>query len=203
MSDNLAIILKLQAFARRIRDRKKVVTLLESKYEKIYDPNRKKYFYYNSLTDTSSWKKPKLLGRSDITKISSLYTEEEAAGMIQRQFRRMKALHLVRMMYKKNVTAIKDEGSGQTYYYNKVTDQTFWELPDFMGGKLKYNYKVNIPSTRKAETGVGSSDEDGSENDSSDSESDSDEEDSSDESAVSENSEELRQKRRMQRKYPR
>jgi hypothetical protein len=200
--DNIEIIVKLQAFARRIRDRKKFVKLLETRYEKIYDPNRKKCFYYDVLNDTSSWKKPKLLGQSDIPKVSSLFSPEESAGMIQRQFRRMLALHRCRMLYKKRVSAVKDQSNGQTYYYNKVTDQTFWTLPEFMGGKLKYNYKVDL--SKKKETGSDDETESGSGGEDGESESDSsDEEDSSDESEQSETSEELREKRRLQRKYPR
>lgn len=201
--DNVTIIVKLQAFARRIRDRKKVVSLLETRYEKIYDPNRKKCFYYDILNDTSSWKKPKLLGQSDISKVNSLYSAEESAGMIQRQFRRMVALRRCRMLYKKRVTAVKDKSNGQTYYYNKVTEQTFWTLPEFMGGKLKYNY--NVTSDKKGdkrsddESASKSGDENRSESDSGEE----DEEDSSDESKQSETSEELRERRRLQRKYPR
>jgi hypothetical protein len=47
----------IQSLARQYFVRTKILQLLNERYEKIYDPKRKKYFYYDTHADTSSWEK--------------------------------------------------------------------------------------------------------------------------------------------------
>lgn len=47
----------IQSLARRYFVRTKILQLLNERYEKIYDPKRKKYFYYDVHADISSWEK--------------------------------------------------------------------------------------------------------------------------------------------------
>ena len=47
----------IQSLARRYIVRKTILQTLNERYEKIYDPKRKKCFYYDTRFDTSSWEK--------------------------------------------------------------------------------------------------------------------------------------------------
>jgi hypothetical protein len=139
---SLKQIIKLQSFLRRFKARKQCLLLLETRYEKIYDPKRKRHFYYDIIRDISSWKKPKLLKENDLQKISSLYTTDEALLMIQRQFRRVYALRRVRMLFQKRIKIKTDRRKKTTTFYNRATKVTFSKLPNFMKGKLNYDYEV-------------------------------------------------------------
>ncbi len=35
--------------------------MLDQVWEKVYDPDKEGYYYYNRKTDTATWDKPKLL----------------------------------------------------------------------------------------------------------------------------------------------
>ena len=40
---------------------RKIQAMLDDVWEKVYDPNKEGYYYYNRKTDTATWEKPKLL----------------------------------------------------------------------------------------------------------------------------------------------
>lgn len=212
LEDQAYYIIKMQSLLRKYRARKICLAKVESIYEKIYDPKRKRYFYYHRLKDMSSWRKPKILGKNDISKISPLYSREQSVGMIQRQFRRMKALHRVRMKFQKRVKATKDPKLKKIYYFNKITKQTFWELPEFMAGKINYDYDIdsgdeNEKKKKKKKTDSESDEDDirPPENNSEDENNGivSGSEDSEGSGSESDTSEVKREKRQARRKYPR
>lgn len=68
---------KIQSIARMIIIRSRILKQLNERYEKIYDPRRERYYYYDKVLDKSSWGKPLLLLKSDIIKISPTYVEGE------------------------------------------------------------------------------------------------------------------------------
>lgn len=139
---------RIQATIRRFLTRCRVLRLLRQRFEKILDmyftsplflllnlrrsSKRRRYFYYDTFTDSSSWLKPSLLRHHDIEKISSPYDETTAATMIQRQFRRILALVRVRGLYWSTVYSGVDETSGYEYFYSSVTGASMWMLPSFM-----------------------------------------------------------------------
>ncbi len=67
--------IKIQSLVRMLIVRSKLLKQINARYEKIYDPNRERYYYYDRLLDQSSWGKPPLLLNSDIAQISPLYVE--------------------------------------------------------------------------------------------------------------------------------
>lgn len=136
---NIQLIIRMQAMIRKFRARIRLPVLLEAKYEKIYDPKQKKYFYYNKETDTSSWKKPKILRNNDMKKISSLYNEEQAVVILQCWYRTYVAKKRVRKLYKQVVKVVKD-AVGTGMYQNPRSKQNMWELPYFMGGEMDHDY---------------------------------------------------------------
>ena len=179
----------IQRHARRYNQRVKILELYNSMYEKILDPKRRCYYYYNIEKDRSSWTKPRLLHDGDIWKISPSYTIDEAATMIQRQARRRKDLKRIRRLYKMFVKEMLDT-TGTNYYFNPLTSRTMWELPLFMGGKLNHVYHDN--TLKKSEL-----------NDEEKEDEEEEDEESSDESNLSEDSELVRQRRREARIFPR
>lgn len=72
--------IKIQSIARMILVRSRLLRQLNERYEKIYDSKRERYYYYDSQKDKSSWQKPLLLLKSDITKISPPYVPEGEEG---------------------------------------------------------------------------------------------------------------------------
>jgi hypothetical protein len=85
----------LQKYIRRFVQRCHIHRIICSKFEKIYDPKRKRFYYYNIDADTSSWKKPPMLLYSDIFDVSPSYTPDHAAIIIQRSLWRRAALRRV------------------------------------------------------------------------------------------------------------
>jgi hypothetical protein len=69
--------IKIQSIARMIIVRSRVLKQLNERYEKIYDPRRERYYYYDKVSDKSSWGKPVLLLKSDIKVISPTYAFED------------------------------------------------------------------------------------------------------------------------------
>jgi len=178
--------LTLQSIVRRFLVRNRIYKALIARYEKIYDPLRKAYFYYDTQNDTSTWRKPKLFLGSDIEKISPTYTKDAAAVMIQRQLWRVSSLKRVRQLYSDIVTTIKDDSTGSIYYYNPKSGFTSWDLPTFMGGKLlkpgEKQQQSDIPDVERIQ--IVDNDEYSTDSNSEDSE--------------------IRiEKRRLERKYPR
>ncbi len=178
--------LRVQTATRMLLARRRIVRLIQSRFEKILDPRRKEYYYYDTVNDVATWDKPLLLGKSDIIQIAQTYTDDEAAVMITRQLLRRAALRRVRMLYQAVIVATYDEGYDATYYFNPLTEHTTWELPLFMNGHLEYKYDQLPVGGRSAEP------EEKSEIEEEDSESD-----------LSIDSEIVRERRRAKRRYPR
>lgn len=204
----IGAIVKLQSIFRRFICRCRVLTQLRMRFEKILDPRRRKYFYYDSVKDKSQWSKPLLLRQHDLP-VAPTYTKDEAAVMIQRQLLRKVGQRRVRLLYSSIVKELTDESSGLKYYHNEKTGFTAWDLPNFMGGRLHYPEAICVKedvtdtnndsmpgkSTKKKVKKNGDGDSSGDDED----ENDDDDNDSSE----SESSEVQRQKRRERRKFPR
>lgn len=172
-------VVLLQSWARRFRARMKVIRMLRDRFEKIYDFKRSRFYYYDQVTDISSWRKPRLFRHHDVEFVSPMYTPDTAAEMIQKHMRRYMALIRVQLLYQSRVSAVPDARTGGTYYYNSYDGLAMWELPKFMKGKLTHK--------RRADRRPGDS---GSDSDGEDAGNDSD-------------SEAEKLKRKMARKYPR
>lgn len=68
---------KIQSIVRMVLVRSKLLKQINARYEKIYDPKRERFYYYDRVKDESSWGKPALLLKSDIAEISPTYVEGE------------------------------------------------------------------------------------------------------------------------------
>jgi hypothetical protein len=160
---SVANVVKIQSQTRRLISRLRIWEYISAKYEKIYDPRHKVYYYYNIATDKSSWVKPRLLLKYDILIISPTYTLDEAVTMIQRQFRRIKALSRVRILYQAViVTETTNNSSGPICYFNTKTRETMWKLPLFMKDKLNYGQTGELKTIGKKEPDNADDDDDDS-----------------------------------------
>ena len=73
--------IKLQSIVRMILVRSRIIKQINERYEKIFDPRRQRYYYYDRINDTSSWGKPLLLRNSDIKIVSPTFIDESALKM--------------------------------------------------------------------------------------------------------------------------
>ena len=102
------IVTKIQARARGMLGRMRIRRMINERFEKIRDPRRNEYFYYDKVNDTSSWLKPSLLkGDEDILEIAPTYTENEAAEMITTLWRQLCGLRRVQRLYATTVEKCK------------------------------------------------------------------------------------------------
>lgn len=177
--------IKIQALIRRFLIRTRKLKETFQRYEKIFDPKLKRFYYYDKIKDKSSWVKPVLLLRRDFPDIAPTYLPTQAAKKIQLAVRRMIAVHRVRLLYQSKINVIIDEKTGKRTYYNPKSGATRNRLPAFMKGRLDY---------RKSKKKVKKKGEDESEDDS----------DASEESdGLSLDSDARRLRRKLKRRYPR
>lgn len=196
--------LRVQATIRKFIIRARIMRDLASRYEKIYDPKRRRFYYYDQKTDSSTWIKPVLFLKKDLS-VAATYSPDQAAAKIQRMVRSYLSKLKVRIMYQRIITTAFDEESGLTYYINPYVGSTMWELPPFMNDRLDYKEKPPRPLTiitkKKSKT---NDDDDENDDESDEDEDEEDEKEEDDDSeALSESSEQVREKRRNRRKYPR
>jgi hypothetical protein len=190
----VANVVKIQSQIRRLISRLRIWEYISAKYEKIFDPRHKVYYYYNIETDKSSWVKPRLLLKCDILIISPTYTLDEAVIMIQRQLRRINALSKVRILYQAViVTETTDNSSGPICYFNTKTRETMWNLPLFMKDRLDYSQNRKLKTIGKKEPDDTDDDDDDDSND----------DEISEESYGSKDSAQIKELRKLARNYPR
>ena len=194
-------ILIIQKYLRRYIERCRIYRIVTARYEKIYDPKRKRYYYYDNETDTSSWQKPKLLLGGDILEVAPTYTPDQAALILQKALWRRASLKRVRMLYQKIVIMAIDDNSGLPYYYNPRSGRSSWYLPKFMNNRFDYDYDGSMqPDDTTAAVGTTAATKSAN---GGDEESDEEKHLSDDESNLSEDSEVVRERRRQARKFPR
>jgi hypothetical protein len=123
--------IRIQSAVRRFLGRCLVLKLANLRWEKVFDPRRKRFYYYETLLDASSWRKPHILHNQDLEKTSPTYTLAQACLLVQRQARRMLAHRRVGSAYKQVVQRLFDSASESAYYYNPKTGCTMWQPPAF------------------------------------------------------------------------
>ncbi|ETW08457.1 hypothetical protein H310_01037 [Aphanomyces invadans] len=120
---------------RHYRRHKAQVVSIESlmlRFQKVFDPNTHRSFYYDNVTQTSTWTAPLLLqkhARKMCPSPTKYTTPDSAAVRIQGIFRlrkaRQEALQLAQASYEK----VYDETVQAYYYFNVKTGQSQWTKP--------------------------------------------------------------------------
>ena len=127
--------LKIQGLWRRSLVRERTYLELKAVWEKIFDPVQQIYYYYNTVTDEASWKRPAPLLWRDLGDVAPTFTDEQAAIYMQCAWRRLKFLRTVRRLVASVVSKVYDEHSQNYYYYNAQTGQTSWTKPLLLGSQ--------------------------------------------------------------------
>ena len=74
-----AAVLKIQGLWRRALVRERTYVELKQVWEKIFDPVQQIYYYYNTVTDEASWKRPAPLLWRDLGNVAPTFTDEQAS----------------------------------------------------------------------------------------------------------------------------
>ncbi|CAM9426984.1 unnamed protein product, partial [Discosporangium mesarthrocarpum] len=136
-TENFATI-QIQRVVRGFKGRIEALKHVNDVVEKVYDPRTGGYYYFNTVAQTSSWAPPAIVKRilgeyGDLDRISSTYTDDQAAVMLQTAWRCRMAKKMTRMLVVSMVTKIHDPSTGGHYYYNSITGETSWNKPLLMG----------------------------------------------------------------------
>lgn len=136
----------LQGYFRTRKARRLLLALASQRFEKVFDPNTERYFYFNTVTQESDWDKPRILGKLDlddphVAKASEILTktlrivhdETSAAVAIQGLFRLKKAREQAARVAQSKYEKVWDEELNQFYYFDTVTGQSQWSKPKILG----------------------------------------------------------------------
>ena len=148
--------------------RRKMRQMIASVYQKVYDPTKKKFYYFNTVTQKATWKKPLGLGSTDLEltprsmaaagikppKKPPRFTaadldDEQACIIIQQAFRRKRARHRLHKLLSKKFEKVWDASSQKFYYVVKRDGTVSWEKPKAMG-----NEDVPITARTAAQAGI-------------------------------------------------
>jgi hypothetical protein len=136
-----AAVVRIQALYRGYQARQQVMALLISLFQRIYDPESDRFFFYNTKTQQSLWEfKSKHLSQlytkgsmKSSTRTSTTMTKtEEATRKIQRLYRSRAARQFMRDLAQGVIQKCFDEYYQTWYYYNRRTNQSYWEKPKLL-----------------------------------------------------------------------
>lgn len=127
----------IQRQARAFLSRVFMAKLLTEIYEKQYDPVEKRYFYVNTLTNESTWEKPRVLamflaGDRDVAAKKLALTPTEAATRIQRCARAFLALRSMKLLVRETYMKLFNKDTTSFYYLNTTTGAVSERKPAFL-----------------------------------------------------------------------
>lgn len=120
---------------RRRRTQKAILDSIAVRFRKIWDTKRFRFYYFDTFSQKTSWKKPRLLGSRDLPVFQngSAPDAETAARMLQGAWRRRRARTLVLRLIHHNFEKVWDSTRNAFYYYNKKTCTSSWVKPKLLG----------------------------------------------------------------------
>lgn len=151
----------LQRAVRRYKAFKMFAETVLSVWEKVWDPNSRKWFYYNKKTGTSQWNRPfpRLLRNFEFpTIMDTNMTLDEAQRVVMGLFRLVAAKLIIRRKIRQWYRRVWDPEFQTYYYYNIKTDESSWYVP-----AIAKRHNVLIPeatpeeileSSSRAQTGA-------------------------------------------------
>lgn len=130
----------IQRQARVYLSRVFMAKLLTEIYEKQYDPIEKRYFYVNTLTNESTWEKPRVLSMflaadKDVGTKKVDLTPAEAAKRIQRLARAFLALRSIKQLIRETYMKLFNNETASFYYLNTKSGAVSEHKPAFLRGE--------------------------------------------------------------------
>ncbi|TYZ50759.1 hypothetical protein PybrP1_012187 [[Pythium] brassicae (nom. inval.)] len=127
----------LQRQVRAFLSRGFMARLLTEVYEKQYDPIEKRYFYVNTVTNASTWEKPRVLAMflapdRDVAAKKVALTPAEAAQRIQRCARAFLALRSMKLLVRETYMKLFNTATRSFYYLNTKTGVVAERKPAFL-----------------------------------------------------------------------
>jgi hypothetical protein len=148
----------IQGYYRSRRARSFVKALIMTRFQRVYDPNTKRYFYHNKLSGEVSWTKPPFLKPSEdipqfrspaknredhrtwkrrqlVARRTKPPTEEEAVLILQRFFRAMIARGSILRLISRRYEKVLDPNTGSFFYFDRTTKSASWLKPILLGSQ--------------------------------------------------------------------
>ncbi|KAF0690438.1 Aste57867_18170 [Aphanomyces stellatus] len=120
----------IQALFRRRRGWTESIKTLLTRFQKVYDPNTQRYFYFDQEKQVSMWEAPRLLQKSKAKATTPKFkSPESAATHIQGIFRLRKARQEALQLAQANYEKVFDEAVQAYYYFNTRTGESQWTKP--------------------------------------------------------------------------
>lgn len=145
----------IQRQARAFLSRMFMAKLLTEIYEKQYDPIEKRYFYVNTLTNESTWEKPRVLAMflaadKDVGTKKVELTPAEAAKRIQRLARAFLALRSIKQLIRETYMKLFNHETKSFYYLNTMSGTVSELKPAFLRGDADADLEIEQFHFRKA-----------------------------------------------------
>lgn len=137
---------RIQALARRSKARKKVLKRLRKVVEREFDQEKGLYYYYNAMTQQSSWTPPLLLQGQPFEE-----KDEWAATVVQCAYRCHKARKKVGQVVDTVYQKAYSREAVSWFYYNKVTGVTTWDKPKILGAREPPVHEADVAVKDKEE----------------------------------------------------
>ncbi|EQC32521.1 hypothetical protein SDRG_09847 [Saprolegnia diclina VS20] len=125
-ANEAAVLLQTHFRRRNARDQCKAKLL--QRFQRVYDPNTKRYFYYDKETSVSQWTAPRMLEQLQKTTTKHV-SQETAAVRIQGVFRLRQARRDALALAQSNYEKVYDEAIHAYYYFNTKTGESQWTKP--------------------------------------------------------------------------
>lgn len=139
---------RIQGMFRAHTARAHMRKLVSSVYEKIWDASSERFYYHNTHTKQVKWEKPRWVDDADLLTprarqqqvddekkreklavLRATMTEDNAAAMLQRAYRRKKGFEALLQLCRQVYERIFDPTQNAFYYHNTRTKETTWEKP--------------------------------------------------------------------------
>lgn len=140
--------IQIQRGFRRRRGRKFARKMLKLMWGKVYDEATQRYYFVSRANpDRKTWEQPRIFGElvevdNYPRVLASQLSDEDAAVMLQRAWRRRKTTHMLESLSLSMYRRVLDKLSGRVYYINMMTRMTQWNKPIFLGVKEPELYRV-------------------------------------------------------------